>query len=455
MSDKRAGRYLVIILTIIILGASIVLWRFLTGTDVIHYNDSDEILINPYIGYVVCADDDRNIVDSSLVYIDITWAELEPYEGVYALDEIAKANHIAKWKEEGRHAVLRFVCDIPGKEPHRDMPDWLTGKISGTDYDMTYGRGYSPDYNDEVLIEYHAKAIKALGDYFGADDFVSYVELGSLGHWGEWHVYYPAGISRIPLIDIRRLYVEPYLEAFPHARLLMRRPFAELPEAAGVYNDMTGAEEDTLVFLDWIEHGGDYDQTGERSAILPRPEIWKKAPVGGEFTSSIPMSEMLGSKYERTLRLIEDSHMSFIGPKVPEVNEDDAAYANNAYDLLNHVGYRYAISHLSIAKHGKNRKVSVTVKNTASAPIYWERELCLYVTDAGGNIIEKYPLDVDLTHLCGGEETTCHTVLSEEYLTEDYELWVGIEDPQAELPDVYLAMDAPRNGYLSRLIPSP
>ena len=36
--------------------------------------------------------------------------------------------------------------------------------------------------------------MKALGEHYGKSDLVSYVELGSLGHWGEWHVAYYIGI---------------------------------------------------------------------------------------------------------------------------------------------------------------------------------------------------------------------------------------------------------------------
>ena len=81
-----------------------------------------------------------------------------------------------------------------------DIPWWLYEKTEedGTWYDGEYGKGYSPDYNNKVFIEEHEKAIKALGEHFGKDGLISYIELGSLGHWGEWHVNYSEGITRIP-----------------------------------------------------------------------------------------------------------------------------------------------------------------------------------------------------------------------------------------------------------------
>ena len=48
-----------------------------------------------------------------------------------------------------------------------------------------------------------AKAVEALGEHLGKDGLISYIELGSLGHWGEWHVNYSAGIQRLPNEAVR------------------------------------------------------------------------------------------------------------------------------------------------------------------------------------------------------------------------------------------------------------
>ena len=86
-----------------------------------------------------------------------------------------------------------------------DIPQWLYDKTdhAGTWYDMEYGKGYAPDYNNEQMIQYHKRAVNALGEHFGRDGLVSYIELGSLGHWGEWHVNISAGIQSLPEESVR------------------------------------------------------------------------------------------------------------------------------------------------------------------------------------------------------------------------------------------------------------
>ena len=193
------------------------------------YEKTEEIFGNPLMGYAPCAWEETIGEDISLLYMDITWAELEPAEGKYDWEKIERENQTDRWREEGKHLVLRFVCDIPGEEKHMDIPQWLYDKTdhAGTWYDMEYGKGYAPDYNNEQMIQYHKRAVNALGEHFGRDGLVSYIELGSLGHWGEWHVNISAGIQSLPEESVRERYMIPWTEAFPDSMILMRRPFSE------------------------------------------------------------------------------------------------------------------------------------------------------------------------------------------------------------------------------------
>lgn len=213
------------------------------------YEPSEEVFGNPLMGYAPCAWNAEVREDVSLLYMDVTWAELEPEEGKYNWEEIEKENQLDRWREEGKHIVLRFVCDVPGAEKHMDIPEWLYKKTdqAGTWYDVEFGKGFSPDYNKEQFIAYHRKAVEAMGEHWGQDGLISYIELGSLGHWGEWHVNYSAGIQRLPLEDVREQYVSPWVDAFPEAMLLMRRPFSHAAKyKTGLYNDMTGEPSETV-----------------------------------------------------------------------------------------------------------------------------------------------------------------------------------------------------------------
>ncbi|MDZ7835470.1 MAG: hypothetical protein U5K84_09285 [Alkalibacterium sp.] len=170
------------------------------------YIMTQDVLKNPLIGFAPNAAFLSEVDDSNLVYVGITMRELEPEENVFDFETIEKVNHINKWRKEGKHAVFRLICDYPGLEKHLDIPDWLFDKTGGNGafYDNAYGKGYSPDYADPDFIECHKRAVNALGKRYGEDTFISYIELGSLGHWGEWHIHEGNDLPSIPPESIQK-----------------------------------------------------------------------------------------------------------------------------------------------------------------------------------------------------------------------------------------------------------
>ena len=408
------------------------------------YKESQAAFGNPLMGYVPSAWYNEVSEDISLLYMDITWAELEPEEGVYNWASIDEENQISRWRKEGKHLVFRFVCDIPGEEAHMDIPEWLYEKSgkAGKWYDGEYGKGFAPDYNNPTIISCHEQAVKALGEHFGQDGLISYVELGSLGHWGEWHVNYSEGIQRIPREAVREKYILPWTEAFPDARILMRRPFASAEKYGfGLYNDMTGQPEATQSWFDWINNGGEYDQTGEKNVIVPMKDFWKTAPSGGEFTSSLSMEEMLDTNLSGTVEMIREAHTTFLGPKIPDEN-----YVDGYKEVLKNMGYRLWVSMAELKNTAKGSRLKLTWENSGVAPMYKEWPVYVYIEDESGKLVEKSRISIKISSLLPGEKEVTLTALETERLNslleKGYRLSVGIEDPMTELPCVRFAMEA-------------
>ena len=65
------------------------------------------------MGYAPSAWREEVTDDIQLLYMDITWAELEPEEGIYDWTSIEQENQLAL-AAGGKHLILRFVCDIRG-----------------------------------------------------------------------------------------------------------------------------------------------------------------------------------------------------------------------------------------------------------------------------------------------------------------------------------------------------
>jgi hypothetical protein len=455
MVNKNRKR-IIIILSVLFL-VLILTWVFInmnTQVTVLYPKKSAKPLVNPMIGFAPRSDyymlANSDMLNNTLVYVDITWRELEPRKGKFDFDLIEKENNLNEWRAMGKRVVFRFVCDIPGKVTHMDIPDWLyeeTGK-DGDWYDTEYGKGYSPNYNNEIFISTHKQAVEALGARYGKDDFFLYIELGSLGHWGEWHTKTEDGIGRLPLEDIRNQYIQPYVDSFPNAMLLMRRPFKAAKEHnMGIYNDMTGKVEDTEIWLDWINNGGEYDATGEQNALVAMPDAWQTAPIGGEFTGAISMKQLLVDDIQMTKNLIERSHVSFIGPKCPKGEE--LQYTHGIEEVKSLLGYRLRVEKAILTKlpFCNNLNVSLCWINEGIAPFYKNWEVYLYLFDSGGNEVFKTPIDIALNtildkHVAVVSETVIPISTLEEGI---YNIGIAIIDPLTNEPGVSLAMENARN----------
>jgi hypothetical protein len=445
--DRKKKRYLPYIiiaglgLVIAWLLLSVLPYRYRLNVTV-RFTEFAKPVKNPLIGYAPPAENETACADSNLVYIGLTWADWEPQEGVYAIDMLEETYHIAKWKQENKHAVLRFVCDIPGSEMHKDIPEWLYQKTGdGTDYDTSYGKGYSPNYANAFFRQRHQAAVEALAAYCNEDDFVAYVELGSLGHWGEWHTNTAEGVQRLPEPEICWEYTLAYSNHFHNARLLMRRNYVMAAEGRhGLYHDMIGDTVQTERWENWIRNGGSYETEGGALPYVPMEEFWKYAPAGGEFTSSHSMSELLGDRFSETLDIVERLHGSFIGPKIPEGEWADSAQSEAIEALL---GYRLYISELTTRySYAKDRiLVDLTWENAGQAPMYWDWPVTLYVYDRDGNLEYWETVDIKLSEVFPGHSvTTRSTIPFTDLFRQGFRIGIGITNPEKN-EFITLAMD--------------
>ena len=222
----------------------------------------------------------------------------------------------------------------------------------------------------------------------------------------------------------------------------MRRPFASAEKYGfGLYNDMTGQPEATQSWFDWINNGGEYDQTGEKNVIVPMKDFWKTAPSGGEFTSSLSMEEMLDTNLSGTVEMIREAHTTFLGPKIPDEN-----YVDGYKEVLKNMGYRLWISMAELKNTAKGSRLKLIWENSGVAPMYKEWPVYVYIEDESGKLVEKSMISIKISSLLPGEKATTLTALETERLNslleKGYRLSVGIEDPMTELPCVRFAMEA-------------
>ncbi len=457
-NEKSLVKSLLIAIMYVILLCTIAVFLYYYNQQIFEYDPISDPIANPLMGFAPWSDIKESAQPHSLVYADLSWREFEPQEGFYDFESFELQNQLDRWRNEGKRVVFRFVLDFPGDEEYIDIPDWLYTKINGdgNHYDHDYGKGFSPNYANPLIIKYHQKAINALGMHYGGDDFFAYIELGSIGHWGEWHLKYDSGMERMPQEGIRDIYVNHYVEAFPNTHLLMRRPFSIAKRLdLGIYNDMTGDFDATLKWLTWIENGGEYNQTGEPDALAAMPNGWQLAPIGGEQSGSLTDEDIYDTYLDYTVLLLEESHTTFLGPGGPSELENSAQLQEGIDRVLATIGYRLYIKGMEIPRwiiFDKHIKISLYFGNDGIAPIYYDWPVKIFIFDDDENIVGNYNLDLDLRKVL--PESTHEVSFSMpvgKYKHGKYLIGIAIIDPLTDNPAVKLAMNSNRQDLIQEL----
>ncbi len=401
-------------------------------------------LNNPFKGWVAWADSGANPQPHRLVYAGISWRELEPERGVFDWEGIEEKYLFDYWESKGVKFVLRMVLDLPRKGPaHMDIPDWLYEMTDGrgTWYNTSeIGNGFSPDYNNPTFIAEHRRMVAALAERYNDDPRVGLIQLGSLGHWGEWHTW-PEGSGVFPKSSVSDQYVMHYVENFTNKMIGIRRPFAIVKEHnLGLFNDSFGDVRATEEWIGWFKQG--------RLSEPPMPDFWKHAYSGGEFRSGNALLHLNDERIAEVLQLARDSHTSWMGPCSPANVPIDAPAQVHLDAFLKTIGYRFVIrsvEHAGTVVKGETLAIDMVWQNSGVAPFYLPWPLSLALVDQAGQIVNVYQTDVDIRQLLPGRTALQVGLPIEPQLEEGtYSLAVAILDPDTNEPGIDLAITGRR-----------
>lgn len=438
MDRKKSERLqvlIIVVLGVVIAGILFYMIPNRYNLNTVKFFEVDSTVVdNPLMGFAPIANNKAYCENANMVFFNITWAEWEPERGKYDIAGLEEKYNIPLWKEENKHGIIRFVCDIPQENEHMDIPEWLYDMTSdGTFYSNEYGSGYSPNYDNTVFQKLHKQALMALAEYCSEDGFVAFVEMGSLGHWGEWHAKDDEN-NLMPTVDTCLLYANQYSQCFANQLLLTRRNYDfSVDNGMGLYNDMVGHLEETKEWFGWLKSDNLQETMGDPLQLKPVTRLGMKSPVGGEFTSSIPMEDILGDQFGEVLSQISDLHMTFIGPMVPDLTDSESLVAIQS--ILRRIGYRIYVSKL-VTRYDFSENiinVELTWKNEGSGGFFFSWPVTMNIYDSDKNLIYWEALDLNLPDLNDGKEkTVTASIPYTDEISQEFYLGITIRDSESE-----------------------
>jgi hypothetical protein len=330
-------------------------------------------------------DEDPNLqqmpFESGSAYFRWMWEDVEPQEGVYDWDFID--HHLTRARENGQTLEFRIMLEWPA-EYEVGIPQWLVDK--GVNLRLTNCEGhdyYSPDLEDSIIKEHHSRLIRALGERYDGHPDLGSVDIGSVGMWGEWHMYchpelMPGREERSSIIDL-------YYESFPNTPLVALVDDKEgisyaaskgrsawrgdcwgnhLPEGAG-----------------WNHHANSYWPAHQLI-----PEAWKNGPVAME--SCWTMKKWVSDGGDIT-QIVDDAiswHATLAHNKSDYI---PLQYQTEIERLVMKLGFRLVLRNIvfdSAVTPGSLLAIKLSWENLGIAPPYRDHRIALRLRD-GNDIL--------------------------------------------------------------------
>jgi hypothetical protein len=342
-------------------------------------------LDNPLKGW--CAYSNPGFVHSlptSMAYFYASWRQLEPKPGKYDWESFEK-----KWDSplaHGKHVILRLFLEYPN-EP-TGLPQWIIDSgVKLTPYDTKeVGKGLCPDWDDPKFLEPLLRFIGAFGKRYNNNPRVAFIQLGTLGFWGEWHTW-PVN-NLMASVETQKKVVAAYKSAFPDVPIHARYPHeATNHPYLGYHDDMI--PEDSLDDADW-KFLASLKKAG-------RTQNWKTAPFGGEMVPG-QATKWLGEGWETLQKSVEALHFSWIGPYCP-ANEKSLTpeQKNRANSLVQRMGYSFKLTQLTYRTDSTGvLRIKLDGINEGVAPFYRNWPVEIGVLDEDGRDVTLIRPNVDI-----------------------------------------------------------
>lgn len=379
-------------------------------------SDTGESLRNPGMGWVLHFYDNEiqnygsklepsDTVDEfpclSVIYLRIAWSFLEPEEGKYnwsVLDTPAQ-----RWISKGKKIALRITCSetpIPWATPKWVYEAGAKGNFFiPAEGIKENGSHWEPEFDDPIFLEKLDKFLAELAKRYDGNPEVAFIDIGSLGVWGEGHVWHSTKKHISP--ESIKKHIDLHIKHFKNTIIALNddivtngQKFDVLPEEKkeilnyAIEKGLTLRDDSILV------QGGENAYFSAKLAEY----FWRNKPVILESEHYGPSKNQGrwgdGSKY---LQAVEDYHASYVS-----IHWWPREFLTDNKDLIDKINFRLGYRILptevkwqkTVKISDKKWDISYRWVNKGVAPCYQDVYPIITWKDENGGIVAVFTDDV-------------------------------------------------------------
>lgn len=444
--------------------------------------DTLRVLKNPYKGwYHHLLDNGINkyaIKDDNLflsfpgmdhLYLRLAWSYLEPEEGKFDWTDIDRV--VAKYVPKGYKISFRISCSETGSYPdnfgelvdgvHYATPSWVRNAgAEGTIVDNGRIKFWVPKWDDRVYLEKLDQFHKAFAARYDDKSWVSYVDIGSIGDWGEGHTSFSTKIR--PTMAEVKANIDVYLKNYKKSQIIANddmiaegRPEKDIRELYQYLESNGIGLRDDSPLVDWYFQYCLQDSAGNFQWTISHPflyaSLYLKEPVvlelqhyraikkdgnwlGENGETTIPEYKVSGAETLRgALKIMHATYIGYHGYMEDWLSDNP----DLTRELANRCGYWYFPVKAMIPgkfKRGENT-LSLEWLNKGVAPAYKNFSLALrFEAEKTGNSFDLIVADSgNLNWLPGVKRTEKYNVNIPSSIPKgSYRLSFKLSDPTNE-----------------------
>lgn len=400
------------------------------------FEEIDEPLANPLKGFVPWIGSSNPVFETKLQVATFPWNAIEVSKGIYNWNNLEKnwGNIVAT----GIRVGFRISAAIPGNKDHIDIPQYLVDEgVQLRSYLIDNKEGLAPDWDDPKFLDAHQKFIKALGDRYDTDPRVAWIDIGSYGFWGEWHVWMNDNLEATEQTKLTIL--EHYFDSFPTKPMVIAfdddlATKTVTDRGHGIRNDCLGTEDSN----NW------YETSVDRIDPNLSNRIWKTSIVTGEFCGS-NYGAVQGTtvRFDLNYNFIKKHHWSWIGSAGGAINPINDQHHADLIKLHKTLGYRYVLKDFIYENSidaGSIFDFSIELDNKGVAPFYLKWPVAIYLIDPNSEYELFVEQNIDIRSWLPGINTAFGKIDIPDDLNQGiYEIRIGIIDPLTNLPGIKFA----------------
>jgi hypothetical protein len=412
------------------------------------------------------------------LYLRLAWAFLETEEGKFDWSYID--NIVEKYVPMGYKISFRISCKETGKV-NEAVPVEIDGIRYATPYWVVkagakgierpeFGSpSWTPDWDDPVYLEKLDNFHKAFAEKYDGKPWVRYVDVGSIGDWGEGHTWSSTRIP--PKFNEVKTHIDLYLKHYKKSLLvvtddLLRSTGSEKEKVEllnyAIKNGISLRDDSPMVqglmkndLSTWtVKHPDFFEAAYKRTPTVFELEHYGKVKSNGYWLGKngagmIPEFKVAGADvFRNAVKIIRPTYVGFHG-YLGEWLSDNPEFT---IEMLNMCGYWYFPKSINVTQtEGSKLTFEIEWLNKGVAPAYTTYQLNgkLIPADSKSESIEFKIKD------SGNKKWMPGYTLTEKYtvplsVKPKGEYWLAIQlfDNKSEKPvEIGLTTDLKRNEY--------